>query len=131
MPRGHDRTLYILPFDHRGSFQLKMFGFNPPLSDAQTAEIAAAKQIIYDGPHLALATGAPKEIAGILVDEQFGAAILREALAKGIVTAWPRRRADGTSSTSNMARISRAISNPLVRPSARCCSALIRRATAP
>ena len=40
MPRGYDRVLYMLPFDHRGSFQAKLFGWKPPLSAAQTAEIA-------------------------------------------------------------------------------------------
>jgi 5-dehydro-2-deoxygluconokinase len=34
MPRGYDRALYILPFDHRGSFQAKMFGWKSPLSEA-------------------------------------------------------------------------------------------------
>src|ERR1700740_1347868 len=92
MPRGYDRPLYIQPFDHRGSFPTKMFGWQSPLSDAQTAEIAAAKQIIYDGFEAALAAGVPKEKAGILVDEQFGAAILRDAAAKGIVTACPAEK---------------------------------------
>jgi hypothetical protein len=36
MPRGYDRALYILPFDHRGSFQTKMFGWKSPLSETQT-----------------------------------------------------------------------------------------------
>lgn len=92
MPRGYDRALYILPFDHRGSFQAKLFGWKPPLSEAQTAEIASAKQVIYDGFLSALAAGAPKEKAGILVDEQFGAAILRDAAARGIVTASPAEK---------------------------------------
>jgi myo-inositol catabolism protein IolC len=92
MPRGYDRPLYILPFDHCGSFQTKLFGWNPPLSDAQTAEIASAKQIIYDGFQAALTAGVPREKAGILVDEQFGAAILRDAAAKGIVTASPAEK---------------------------------------
>jgi len=43
---GFNEPLYILPFDHRGSFQTKMFG---TLNSAQTAEIAAAKQVIYHG----------------------------------------------------------------------------------
>jgi 5-dehydro-2-deoxygluconokinase len=92
MPRGYDRALYILPFDHRGSFQTKLFGWKPPLSAAQTAEIASAKQVIYDGFRSALAAGAPREKAGILVDEQFGAAILRDAAAEGIVTACPAEK---------------------------------------
>jgi len=83
MTRGYDKPLYILPFDHRGSFQTKMFGWTGTLTEAQTAEIAAAKQVIYDGFQSALSTGVPKAKAGILVDEQFGAGILRDAAAKG------------------------------------------------
>ena len=92
MVRGFDRPLYIQPFDHRGSFQTKLFGWKSPLSEAQTAEIAGAKQIIYDGFQAALAGGVPREKAGILVDEQFGAAILRDATARGIVTACPAEK---------------------------------------
>jgi hypothetical protein len=43
---GYDQPLYILPFDHRGSFVTKMFGWHDDLTPAQTAEIAAAKQVI-------------------------------------------------------------------------------------
>ena len=39
---GFDKPLYILPFDHRASFQQKMFGWQGVLSTQQTAEIAAA-----------------------------------------------------------------------------------------
>ena len=42
-PRGFTQPLYILPFDHRGSFETKMFGWHEPLTEQQTAEIAAAK----------------------------------------------------------------------------------------
>jgi myo-inositol catabolism protein IolC len=92
MPRGYDRTLYIQPFDQRGSFQSKMFGWKSPLSDAQTAEIAGAKQVIYDAFKSALAAGAPKDKAAILVDEQFGAAILRDAASRDIATACPAEK---------------------------------------
>jgi myo-inositol catabolism protein IolC len=92
MTRGFDHPLYILPFDHCGSFQTGLFGWKPPLSDAQTAEIASSKQIIYAGFQAALAGGAPAQKAGILVDEQFGAAILRDAKAKGVVTACPAEK---------------------------------------
>jgi myo-inositol catabolism protein IolC len=87
MPRGYDRALYILPFDHRASFESKLFGWKSPLSEAQTAEIADTKRIIYEGFTAALAAGVPKEKAGILTDEQFGAAILRDAAAAGTTTA--------------------------------------------
>jgi hypothetical protein len=67
MPRRYDRPLYIQPFDHRGSFQSGLFGFKPPLSDAQTAEIAGSKQIIYYGFRAALGGGAPAGKAGIVL----------------------------------------------------------------
>lgn len=92
MPRGYDRPLYVQPFDHRGSFQTKMFGWQSPLSDAQTAEIAASKRVIYDGFLAALVGGVPKEKAAILVDEQFGAAILRDAASRNIATACPAEK---------------------------------------
>ena len=89
---GFDKPLYILPFDHRGSFQKKMFGWEGELSAQQTAEISAAKQIIYEGFKAAVAAGVPKHRAGILVDEQFGAAILRDATAQGYMTACPAEK---------------------------------------
>ena len=89
IPRGYGQPLYILPFDHRGSFETGMFHWHGDLTASQTAEIAAAKQIIYDGFKTAIAGGVDKEHAGILVDEQFGAAILRDASAQGYHTACP------------------------------------------
>ena len=77
MTLGYNKPLYILPFDHRGSFQTGMFGWKGLLSPEQTAQIAAAKQVIYDGFKAAVAAGVAKERAGILVDEQFGSAILK------------------------------------------------------
>ncbi len=89
---GFDKPLYVLPFDHRGSFQKKMFGWDGALSPQQTAEIAAAKRVIYDAFTTAVHAGVPKEKAGILVDEQFGAAILRDARAAGYSTSCPAEK---------------------------------------
>src|SRR4051812_31067704 len=92
MTIGYDQPLYILPFDHRGTFQKNMFGWKGTLTDEQTAEIAATKQVIYDGFKAALAAGVPKEKAGILVDEQFGDAILRDATEQGYCTSCPAEK---------------------------------------
>jgi len=92
MTYGYDKPLYFLPFDHRGSFETGMFGWKGGLTPEQTAQIAATKQVIYDGFKTAIAAGVPKEKAGILVDEQFGAAILRDARAQGYVTACPTEK---------------------------------------
>jgi myo-inositol catabolism protein IolC len=90
--RGYNQPLYILPFDHRGSFETKMFGWHGDLTPEQTAEIAAAKQVIYEGFKSAIVAGVPKEKAAILVDEQFGAAILRDAAEQGYTTACPAEK---------------------------------------
>ena len=92
MTRGFNKPLYLLPFDHRGSFETKMFGWEGALTPEQTSKIATAKQVIYDGFKAALAGGVPQEKAGILVDEQFGAAILRDAKACGYTTACPAEK---------------------------------------
>ncbi len=92
MSLGYDHPLYILPFDHRGSFQTKMFGWKGTLTPEQTAEIAATKQVIYDAFKAVVAGGLPKDKAGILVDEQFGSAILLDAAKHGYSTSCPAEK---------------------------------------
>jgi myo-inositol catabolism protein IolC len=92
MTIGYDKPLYVLPFDHRGTFSKNMFGWQGPLTPEQIAEIAALKQVIFDGFQAAIAGGVPKERAGVLVDEEFGAAILRDARKQGIITACPAEK---------------------------------------
>jgi myo-inositol catabolism protein IolC len=89
---GYDKPLYILPFDHRGSFQKKLFGWTGALTAEQTAQIAASKRVIFDGFRLALQSGVDKKVAGILVDEQFGSAILKSARDLGYATACPAEK---------------------------------------
>src|ERR1700758_4872449 len=69
-----------------------MFGWKGALTPAQTAQIAASKQVIYDGFKAAVAGGVPKDKAGILVDEQFGDAILRDAAKYGYSTSCPAEK---------------------------------------
>ncbi|WP_087724489.1 2-deoxy-5-keto-D-gluconate 6-phosphate aldolase domain-containing protein [Pandoraea sp. PE-S2T-3] len=87
MKSGDDEVLYLLPFDHRHSYITGMFHFNPPLTPQQHAQVCDSKQIIYEGFQLALEAGVPREAAGILVDEAFGSAILRDAHQQGFITA--------------------------------------------
>jgi hypothetical protein len=129
MDIGYDRPLYILPFDHRASFEKGLFGFFAPLTAEQTARVAASKQVVYDGLKLALTKGVPREVAGILVDEQFGAAILRDARANGLITCAPPRRAARMSSSSNTAIATPSTSPISSRPSSSCWCATIPRTT--
>jgi len=93
---GYNTPLYILPFDHRSSFETGLYGWSGVLSAEQTERIAKTKEIIYDGFKYALATGLAKDRAGILVDEQFGANILRDASANGFITAMPAEKSGET-----------------------------------
>ena len=49
MALGYDGKLYILAFDHRGSFQKKWFGLEGDPSPEDTERIADAKRVIYEG----------------------------------------------------------------------------------
>ncbi|MCI0736080.1 MAG: DUF2090 domain-containing protein [Beijerinckiaceae bacterium] len=89
---GYNKPLYILPFDHRSSFEKGLFGWSGALSAEQTGRIARTKEVIYDAFKFALTAGLAKERAGILVDEQFGLQILSDAAANGFITAMPMEK---------------------------------------
>ena len=89
MALGYDGKLYILAFDHRGSFQKKMFGIQGDPTDEETRRIADAKHLIYEGMVKAVGQGAEAGATGVLVDEQFGGDIPAEAKAAGLVLSMP------------------------------------------
>ena len=86
---GHAGALYILAFDHRGSFQKKLMGIAGAPTPEERARISDAKALIFEGFQQAIAEGAPRESAGLLVDEEFGSDIARTARAAGYVFAMP------------------------------------------
>jgi myo-inositol catabolism protein IolC len=77
---GYDECLYILAFDHRGSFE-KMVG--------DVGRVPGAKTLIWEGFQRAVEQGAPKQFAGVLVDGQYGPDVAREAKAGGYKLAMP------------------------------------------
>lgn len=87
MNLGYDKALYLLPFDHRHSYVKSLFKLDPPLSAEQTARVCDSKQLIYEGFLAAVEKGVPRLAGGILVDEEFGTGILRDARRRGFVTA--------------------------------------------
>src|SRR3954470_12105537 len=89
MPLGYDGKLYILAFDHRGSFQKKWFGLGDDITEEDTARITDAKALVYEGLELALSKGAEPSLTGALVDEQFGGDVPQRAKAHGIKLAMP------------------------------------------
>ena len=92
MQLGYEKKLYILAFDHRGSCQKKFFGIEGDPDPEQTAMIADAKHLIFEGLERAVAAGADPSITGVLVDEQFGGSVPEEAKARGLKLAMPAER---------------------------------------
>jgi len=93
---GFDRPLYILPFDHRGTWEAELFGWPDPMNIAEMTVVEVAKQIAYDGFKAAIAAGVPREKAAILVDELYGAKILRQASEDGFMTACPAEKSESS-----------------------------------
>src|SRR4051794_22604744 len=89
MELGYDGKLYILAFDHRGSFQKKMFGIQGDPSEEETRTISDAKHLIYEGMVKAVERGAEAGATGVLVDEQFGGDIPTQAKERGVGLALP------------------------------------------
>jgi len=89
MSLGYDGKLYILAFDHRGSFQKKMFGIEGDPTPEQTETITDAKHLIFEGMEKAVERGVDAPATGTLVDEQFGGDIPSEAKSHGLKLAMP------------------------------------------
>ena len=89
MALGYDGKLYILAFDHRGSFQKKMFGISGDPTPEQTETISDAKRLIFEGMLVAVDRGAEAGATGVLVDERFGSNIPERAREHGLKLAMP------------------------------------------
>ena len=89
MALGYDGRLYILAFDHRGSFQKKMFGIAGDPTPEEIETIASAKRLIFEGMLEAVQRGAEAGASGVLVDEQFGSDIPARAREHGFKLAMP------------------------------------------
>jgi myo-inositol catabolism protein IolC len=89
MALGYDGKLYILAFDHRGSFQKKMFGIEGDPTEEETETISDAKRLIFEGMQVAVERGVDAEATGVLVDEQFGSDIPKRAKEGGLKLSMP------------------------------------------
>ena len=92
MTATKDQCLYILSFDHRGSFKKGLMGITGEPTAPQRQQISDLKTIIYAGFERAIADGAPRDSCGVLVDEEFGAEIARSARSDGFTLAMPVER---------------------------------------
>ena len=89
MSLGYTRPLYLLAFDHRGSFQTKLLGIPDTPTPDEVARIERAKQVIYAGFLDAHTASSDRQGMGILVDEQFGNSVARSAHDLGVALAMP------------------------------------------
>jgi myo-inositol catabolism protein IolC len=91
MALGYDGKLFILAFDHRGSFQKKMFGIEGDPTPEETETISDAKHLIWEGMQAAADKGLDQNASGVLVDEQFGVPrnIPQEAKERGFKLPMP------------------------------------------
>jgi myo-inositol catabolism protein IolC len=123
MTLGYDSSLYVLAFDHRGSFQRKFFGIDGAPGPEEALRIIDAKKAIFEGMRRALADGVDQTAAGVLVDEQFGADVAMQAKQLGIVLAMPVEKSGqdefdfeyGDEFTSHVASFDPTFSKVLVR----------------
>jgi myo-inositol catabolism protein IolC len=92
MKLGYRQPLDIVAFDHRSSFSKGLFGASGPLSDEIRARVSDTKEVIFEGFLEAIARGAPRRRAGVLVDEHFGADVASKAKAGGFTLAMPVER---------------------------------------
>ena len=89
MALGYSGKLYILAFDHRGSFMKAVVGKSGDLTQEETDKIKDAKSLIFDGMIIAAEAGEDSSIMGVLVDEQFGGDIPEMAKKHGLKLAMP------------------------------------------
>ena len=76
---GWQHPLYLLPFDHRAAFT------------QMAQDVGLAKRLVYDG-FLAAVNSIDANYAGILVDEEAGKEILKDASKAGYITACPAEK---------------------------------------
>jgi myo-inositol catabolism protein IolC len=89
MALGYDGKVYILAFDHRGSFQKKMFGIQGEPTPEETTTITDAKRLVFEGMEKAVERGVDASAAGVLVDEQFGGDVPKLAREHGLSLSMP------------------------------------------
>jgi myo-inositol catabolism protein IolC len=89
---AHADRLYMLSFDHRGSFKQGLMGITGAPAQQERERISALKTLIYEGFTRTIADGMPREGCAVLVDEEFAAEIARSARRDAFTLAMPVER---------------------------------------
>jgi 5-dehydro-2-deoxygluconokinase len=90
MSPGYVGDLFILAFDHRGSFT-KRFGIEGDPTSEEAERCADGKHLIFEGLEAAIGGGADSSVTGALVDEQYGgpADVPEQVKERGLKLAMP------------------------------------------
>jgi myo-inositol catabolism protein IolC len=88
-PPSPSQPLFILAMDHRDSFGRTLFGVKGEPTAGQLAAMRDAKSLIFTAARRLAGTDLGGGRLGVLVDEQLGADVAREARAAGFTLAMP------------------------------------------
>ena len=88
-PPSAAQPLFILAMDHRDSFGRTLFGVHGTPDAGQLAGMRSAKDLIFAGARQVAENNTDPGQLGILVDEQLGADVARQARKAGFVLAMP------------------------------------------
>lgn len=87
--------LFFLAFDHRSTFHRLVDGLGPNRND-RAERIAACKRLVYDG-YLHSASAMTPELrarTAVIIDEESGADLATDAIARGVYTVMPSERTE-------------------------------------
>jgi myo-inositol catabolism protein IolC len=88
-PPSPAQPLFILAMDHRDSFGRTLFGVKGDATAEQLAAMRDAKSLIFTAARRVVGTDLGGGRLGVLVDEQLGADVARQAKAAGFTLAMP------------------------------------------
>ena len=84
---GYERRLLMLAFDHRSSFAREVIGGDAE-DERSAAPVREAKRLVFDGLAAAAESGSvPGDEVGVLIDEQYGSALVPLARERGLAVA--------------------------------------------
>jgi myo-inositol catabolism protein IolC len=89
MARPAEHAWYVLAADHRRPHLAALLGRSTDPSPADRPRLVEVKATIAAGFDAAIAAGADPASAGLLVDEEYGAEVARDAVAAGRLVAMP------------------------------------------
>ena len=94
---GYSKDLFVLPFDHRSSFESGVLGIRDREPTPQEVDqLTGYKRIIYEAFVRSIEGGVPADKAAVLVDQKYGEGILADARGRDMITCAPVEKSGQT-----------------------------------